>query len=427
MKAVLSNRIFLNTTPELTEKIDAELTYKIPAPMPMDPPIIIKNMGIVNKNIITMPIGRVDLIPEGYEIVDKRVYNLADFPSFKLTLRTSQKEILDDVDDNCMINAKVSWGKTFTGLALVEKLGQKTLIIVHNASLRNQWVKEIKKVFGIYPGILGSGQFDMGPPIQVGNIQTLYRRIPEIKKSFGLIILDECHHVSANTFSKLIDSNNARYKIGLSGTLKRKDGKHVVFQDYFGTKIYRPPMENFMVPTINIVKSGIPFIDGASTPWATRVNQLVNNEDYVKLISLLGTYYASKGHKVLIVSDRVEFLKNCATLVGDTAICITGDNVPIEDREAIEALLYKDKNQLYGSISIYKEGISINCLSCIIVATPVNNDPLLEQLMGRIGRVEEGKLDPILVDIHLVGNTARKQANDRMSFYIKQGLKITQV
>ena len=51
------------------------------------------------------------------------------------------------------------------------------------------------------------------------------------------------HHVSSPTFSKIIDTNYARYKIGLSGTIERKDGKHVVFRDYFGHTVFKPPKD----------------------------------------------------------------------------------------------------------------------------------------------------------------------------------------
>ena len=111
------------------------------------------------------------------------------------------------------------------------------------------------------------------------------------------------HHVSSPTFSKILDTNYCRYKIGLSGTIERKDGKHVVFRDYFGNTLFKPPKENYMTPTVHIV----------------------------------------------------------------------------------------------------------------------NNEPLLTQLVGRVIRKKEGKIDPVIIDIHLKGNTARKQASNRVGFYMKQG------
>ena len=406
---------------DLQEKIDKELTYSIPTHNPLDPPQIIKNMGIIRNGLVSLPIGRTDLIPSHYEIVDKRVNKPVDFPDFKFDLRPSQQAVYDEIEDNSIINAWVSWGKTFTGLAIAGKLGQKTLVITHTVPLRNQWAKEVKKVYGFEPGIIGSGRFEIDAPIVIGNTQTLYRNIEKIRKEFGTIILDEMHHVSSPTFSKLLDTNYCRYKIGLSGTIERKDGKHVVFRDYFGNTLFKPPKENYMTPTVHIVPSEIRFMDGAKIPWANRVTKLATDEEYQHTVSMLAAAYAARGHKVLVVSDRVSFLKRCAELTGDKAICVTGE-VSHEDRETlVDEILYGDKEVLYGTQAIFSEGISVDTLSCLILGTPVNNEPLLTQLVGRVIRKKEGKISPVIIDIHLKGNTARKQASNRVGFYMKQG------
>ena len=421
MKAVISHRIYMDCTEEVQERIDKELTYTIPTHNPLDPPEVIKNMGIIRNGLVSLPIGRTDLIPSNYEIVDRRVNKPVEFPKFKFDLRQSQKDVYDAIEDNAIINAWVSWGKTFTGLAIAGKLGQKTLVVTHTVPLRNQWAKEVEKVYGIKPGIIGSGQFDLDAPIVIGNTQTLYRNVDKIRKEFGTVILDEMHHVSSPTFSKILDTNYCRYKIGLSGTIERKDGKHVVFRDYFGNTLFKPPKENYMTPTVHIVPSEIRFMDGARIPWANRVTKLANDEEYRHTIALLAAAYAAKGHKVLVVSDRVSFLKACSELTGDKSICVTGE-VSHEDRETlVEEILYGDKNVLYGTQAIFSEGISVDTLSCLILATPVNNEPLLTQLCGRVIRKKEGKIDPVIIDIHLKGNTARKQASNRVGFYMKQG------
>lgn len=421
MKAVISHRIYMDCTAELQDKIDKELTYAIPTHNPLDPPEMIKNMGIIRNGLISLPIGRTDLIPSNYEIVDRRINKPVDFPEFKFELRKSQQDVYDAIEGNAIINAWVSWGKTFTGLAIAGKLGQKTLIVTHTVSLRNQWAKEVEKVFGITAGIIGSGRFELDSPIVIGNTQSLYRNIDKIRKEFGTIILDEMHHVSSPTFSKILDTNYCRYKIGLSGTIERKDGKHVVFRDYFGNTLFKPPKENYMTPEIHIVPSEIRFMDGARIPWANRVTALSNDEEYRHTVAMLAAAYAARGHKVLVVSDRVSFLKSCAELTGDKAVCVTGE-VAHEDRETlVNRILYGDANVLYGTQAIFSEGISVDTLSCLILGTPVNNEPLLTQLVGRVIRKKEGKIDPVIIDIHLRGNTARKQASNRVGFYMKQG------
>lgn len=427
MKAVISNRIYLEVTNEYKDFLSKELTYTIPSYNPTDPPMVIKNMVRVRSNLVSIPVGRVDLIPEDYEIVDKRINVPVEFPEFKFDLRESQKEVFDSIEDNAIINAWVSWGKTFTGLAIAGKLGQKTLVVTHTVPLRNQWAKEVEKVYGIKPSIIGSGSFDTSGVVVVGNTQTLYRNIERVQRLFGTIILDEMHHVSSPTFSKIIDTSYARYKIGLSGTIERKDGKHVVFRDYFGSQVYKPPKENFMTPKVHVVKSEVRFMDNARVPWANRVTNLTNNEEYQHTVSLLAAAYAARGHKVLVVSDRVTFMKRCAELTGEKATCVTGELSHEEREERMSDIKYGRKDILYGTQAIFSEGISLNELSCLILATPVNNEPLLTQLIGRIIRLQEEKRDPVIIDIHLKGNTARRQASARMGHYMKQGYEIKQL
>ena len=389
-----------------------------------DPPLIIKNMAIIKQNLVAIPVGRQDLIPTDHEVTDKRILKPVDFPEFNLELRPSQQSVYDEIGDGGIINAWVSWGKTFTGLAIAGKLGQKTLVVTHTLALRKQWEDEVEKVFGFKAGIIGSGKFETDKPIVIGNIQSLYRKIPQIRQLFGTIILDEMHHCSAPTFSRIIDKNCARYKIGLTGTLERKDGRHVVFRDYFGNNVLKPPKENFMMPKVHILPMDIRFMDGNSIPWANRINELAYNPEYQHSVAMTASSYAAKGHKVLVVSDRVDFLKNCTKLTGDNAVCVTGA-VHHEDRADIINQIYEDKDVLYGTQAIFSEGISLNILSCLILATPVNNEPLLTQLIGRIIRDYEGKQQPVVVDINLIGKTAKRQASMRTGYYIKQGYEIS--
>ena len=423
MKAVIKNRIQIMGTPDVFNKIEKELTYTLPPRMPQDPPMVLKTIRYIRKGLISIPVGRLDLIPDDYEVFDKRISVEADFPEFKFDLRPSQKAVYDEVDDCAIINAWVSWGKTFTGLAIAAKLGQKTLVVTHTTTLRAQWEKEVKKVFGIDAGVIGGGKFNVEPPIVIGNIQSLYRRVDDIKEVFGTVILDEMHHVSSPTFTRIVDEMPARFKVGLTGTLERKDGRHVVFRDYFGHNVFKPPKENYLIPKIDIYKTDIRFIDGSFTPWAERINDLTHNEEYVHSVSMIAAKYAAEGHKVLVVSDRVHFLKRCANLVGDKAVSITGD-MNFEEREEAMQEVRTSKNILFGTQSIFSEGISLNELSCLVLGTPVNNEPLLTQLIGRVVRKMDGKRQPVIVDINLKGKTASRQANARMGYYIREGYEV---
>jgi superfamily II DNA or RNA helicase len=426
MKATVSNRIYLRVNPELKAKIINTLSYKIEKDFTSKFASnieLIRNYKNVTDSIMSIPQGRFDLIPEGYELVDNRTLVPVDFPAPKHQLFPEQQEIFDQVEDSCMINALVGWGKTFTALHLAKKLGQKTLVITHTTALRDQWIEEIRELYGIEPGIIGGGNMDTDSIIVVGNVQTITKNVLELSKMFGTVILDECHHVSANTFSNIIDNMHARYRIGLSGTLIRKDKKHILFADYFGFTIYKPAKSNTMEPTIHIIKTGIPLKLGV--PWVQKINALLYDEDYQLLVAGIAASKIRAGYKVLVVADRTEFLENVNKLLFEyNSLLVTGSS-DTDDREfAKSAINSGDADCICGSRQIFAEGISVNALSCLILPVPINNDSLLEQLVGRVMRMHDGKKDPIVVDLQFSGYSDKKQNNARLALYINKGWEV---
>ena len=420
-KAVLADKIYLNTDKKLQDLIRTELTYKFYNEFNKTKPLEVeRTYGKFKGDIYTIPIGRQELIPEDFELVEKRVEVPAKFPEFRATLRESQQKVYDDVNESCMINAPPSWGKTFTALAIAKKLEQKTLVCVHTTDLRNQWAEEVRKQFGFEPGVIGGSKYSIHSPIVIGNIQSLVKKQHDLKKTFGLIFMDEVHHVSATSFRALIHNNYARYKIGLSGTLRRKDGKHVMFRDFFGSIVHKPSRENYMVPRVVAVRPGISI--PADPSWAKRVNKLYEIPEYMDVVVALARKYSKEGHKVLVVGERVEFLQLCHKMMGSDSICVTGTT---EGREQLLNSVNKgSKSVLFGSRALFSEGISLDSVGCLILAAPINNDPMLEQLIGRVIRVKEGKQQPVIVDIILEGPTATKQWNNRLGHYMRQDYKV---
>lgn len=115
-KAVISNRIYFkyrdkdhlkdlmsSLSYRLESKGGAKGNYKIVE--------IVKNYKLLPGGIISIPQGRQDLIPAGFELVDKRVLYPAPFPSPKFALREGQQVVYDEINDSCFINALVGWGK----------------------------------------------------------------------------------------------------------------------------------------------------------------------------------------------------------------------------------------------------------------------------------------------------------------------------
>jgi superfamily II DNA or RNA helicase len=110
-------------------------------------------------------------------------------------------------------------------------------------------------------------------------------------------------------------------------------------------------------------------------------------------------------------------------MVGEDAITVLGgtdDSI----RDNLDTLI-QTKGCIFATQQIFSEGMSVNQLGVIILTTPINNEPLLEQLIGRVTRTYTGKKQPIVVDIWLKGNIVQHQARQRLGHYMRQGYEIS--
>jgi superfamily II DNA or RNA helicase len=429
MKAVISDRIYLNCeegTP-LYNKICEALTYSIDRRPQSIYPEIIRNAVKVTDKVLSMPSGRLDLVPEDYKVIDKRVDCFVDIPAPSFTLRENQEQAVQAMlEKGGLINAKPSWGKTIAALGLAHKLGRKTLVVTTTTTIRDMWVNEIREHFGFEAGIMGSGKLNTEPPIVVGNIATIRNKIDKYTNEFGLVIVDEVHRSPAKTFTDTLNKVKARYRVGLSGTLERKDGLHCVLPDYFGTEVFVAKDENRLVPEIHMYKTGIELSANEFIPWANVITKVMTNPTYQRLVIELAKQYARQGYKVLVLCDRVELLEVGWTATQDNSVIITGKVSGIEERQKIlDAINDYESGAdiLWGTQSIFSEGVSAKELSCVILASPINNEPLLDQIIGRVQRKssEKKKTPPIVVDLGFVGGTGNNQRNKRTKFYIEKG------
>ena len=125
------------------------------------------------------------------------------------------------------------------GLELIAKLKQPALIIVHKRQIFDQWIERIESFLNIPKRKIGqfsSTKKDPGKIITIAMIQTLSRmkNIKEIKDNFGLIIVDECHHMPAKMFRGVITNFNPYYLYGLTATPERKNNDTKLIFIYLG-------------------------------------------------------------------------------------------------------------------------------------------------------------------------------------------------
>jgi superfamily II DNA or RNA helicase len=238
------------------------------------------------------------------------------------------------------------------------------------------------------------------------------------------VIVDEAHHVPAETFHDFLDSMHARYRIALSGTMTRKDNKHLLFKDFFGSKVFKPPQSNTLNPTVKTLNTGI-FLNPRLT-WTQKINELLYDEDYQTFVAATAATQILDGHSVLIISDRVEFLENIKEKLGDDCALVTGAT-SFEERQTVAEKVNKGETLcIAGSRQIFSEGISINRLSCVILTVPSSNLVNLEQIIGRIMRPSPNKKDPVVIDIHFSSPAEKKQQGVKIGFYMGKDWKIEQ-
>lgn len=423
MKVILSNKIYLKPDDELRERLSKQLMYEIIDPQAKYPRYV-THFGKVSKDVYWIPNTRLDLL-KGYdlEIIDKRVSVPIFVPEPGFTLREDQAEICHDVTGDCIINGAPGFGKTISALYLSYKFQEKTLIVCTNTNIRAMWEKEIEKWFGFKPGVIGGGRYDIDAPIVVSNIQTVRKYGNELASEFGMLVVDEAHHCVAATFELLVMFSKARIKIGLTGTLERKDGLHACFSNFFGLKVYTPAESNTLPPDIHMYDLSCEIPGNQQTPWAIRINELYKYPEYHGTIKELANTYASLGHKVLVVNDRIEMLEGWHEGNLVPSYLITGKITDIDERVRImdEIADSPDPCILWATQSIFAEGVSLDELSCVILGTPTNNKSLVQQIVGRVQRITDDKLNPVVVDLGLPCNTGRRHLSVRKGVYYSRG------
>jgi superfamily II DNA or RNA helicase len=329
----------------------------------------------------------------------------------KTSLRPGQINALQAMIDNKngILNLGCGHGKTVVSLHYLAHTKTKTIIVVNRANLIDQWREEIDKHLDIKPkkiGIVQGKKFEWeDKDIVLATIQTLVKRIDgndEFFKSFGLVIFDECHHLSAPVFKQICPLFHG-LRHGLSATPKREDGYQNAFIYHLGP-VYYSDISQEIVPKSYFVKTDIKDDDVADEAY-----DVAGEIHHRKLCAWLGSLQnrneiifniidrlLNNGHKILCLSHSVEHVQEMHKLRLDSGIAC-GDVDPEKRREEIE------NNPLsFGTIDVAAEALNVPSLSALIVMTPFGaktQGNILQQSLGRIQRRCLGKNDAIAIFI----------------------------
>ena len=130
-------------------------------------------------------------------------------------------------------------GKTVLGAYLVAQRRRSTLVLVHRQQLLDQWVAQLSMFLGIDEkeiGIIGGGKKKPNGRLDVAMLQSLGRKgtVDDRVAGYGQVIVDECHHLPAFSFERVLNQVKARYVVGLTATPRRRDGRHPIAEMQLG-------------------------------------------------------------------------------------------------------------------------------------------------------------------------------------------------
>jgi superfamily II DNA or RNA helicase len=319
------------------------------------------------------------------------------------------------------------FGKTTVALYICSKMKLKTLIVIHKEFLLNQWVDRIKQFIPTANiGFIRQNKVEVaGKDIVVAMLQSLCMKdySPEVFQTFGLVIVDETHHICSRVFSRAFSNIRIRYSLGLSATPERKDGLSKVLYWFLGNVFYEAKREANKNVEVQIIKFSCSEYDEihGKTILPNIINGIVEVSERNDIIKQVVTELAALGRKIIILSDRRQ---HCEMLCGfflDNTKYTSGLYMGGIKQDVL------NKNEhcqlLFGTYSLAHEGLDIPSLNTIVLATPKSD---VIQACGRIMR-ETGqvkKFEPLIIDINdnikcLVG-----QGVKRRKFYKASGFSI---
>lgn len=361
------------------------------------------------------------------ELEDNRFTSIEHDWNFKGTLRPNQQQITDKILQpptlySGLIQAPCGFGKTFIGTYLIGGHKKSTIIICHTKLLAYQWFEALSELLtGAEIGFIGDGKESI-KPITIAIYKSLLTRIEKVYNQFEVIFVDEAHLCMAETFSKAVNSINAKTKIALTATPVRKDGLHVALPDYFGPNRLIAIDDSKLSASVEVVKTQVPFrVINPSRDWTRQLTKLSRNTSYLNLIAQKANDKIAHGRCPLILSERIEMLEELKSRIPNSVLLV--GNTKNNDREDI---LQKAGTKYSAILStrIFDEGISCHRLDTLMLTCPGNNYSKLEQRIGRILRQHPDKKDPLIIDFWLASPIVYHQQQNRLEWYRKQNYEI---
>lgn len=334
-------------------------------------------------------------------------------------------DVMEKENKDGTLNLGCGLGKTVIAIRHAAETGVPTLVLCANSSILRGWKSEIEtrlKFRGEVGWIQGATFKWENCPITLATVQTLYSRredlTPEFLLHWGLIIYDEGHHMSAETFVQTANLFHGR-RLALTATPTRNDGLEPIYQSHLGQVFYKD-ISTDMEPVCVFL-----HLSGYKDRAPRRCNEdntflqtwLSKDKTYQKRAERVLIDYVKAGRRVISLSHRILILEELTkSIPGAKGIWGT---VSLEDRE--EALL--TGNPVNGSMTIAREGLNCPELDTAVFLTLVGNQNDFVQSVGRVLRDHPGKPQPLAVFLVPDIGKCQKQAGTLRGFAKRKGWK----
>lgn len=353
---------------------------------------------------------------------------------FDGTLRDEQQRAFSALTsrDIGVLSATTAFGKTVVGARIIAERKRNVLVLVHTSALLNQWKEALIRFLSFkyslpeqpksrgrkkavsYVGQLGATKNTLNGRVDIAIIQSLVGKdgVKDLVSNYGLVIVDECHHVPAFMFEQVLKTVNAKYVYGLTATPIRADGRQESIFMQCGDIAYKIDakeqaqkqlFEHFTVPRFTDFRMPL-MPDGGYRSLNNIMAELCLSKARNKLIVDDVIKAVDCGRTPIILTERTEHAKILTDAIerqGVKVFMLVGKESVKLKREKISALAATSKTEKFVIVAIGRyvgEGFDFARLDTLFLAMPISWKGKLAQYAGRLHRDYAGKSEVIIYD-----------------------------
>jgi superfamily II DNA or RNA helicase len=336
------------------------------------------------------------------------------------TLRTEQQAAAEAMlrYDTGVLAATTAFGKTVLAAWLIAQRRVNTLVLVHRRQLMEQWIERLTEFLGVPAktiGRLGDGRKTLTGTLDVALVQSLVHQgtVDDRIANYGHLVVDECHHLSAQSFELVVRRAKARFVTGLSATLTRKDGHHpIIFMqcgpvrhriDAKRQAAARPFTHRVFVRPTGFHATAEPE-DDPRKEFHRLCEALRNEEARNEMICADVLSAVREGRSPLLLTERIEHVLRLAQLLSDEiphVITLQGGMGRKELQGALDRVAHLSETAgrvILATGRYIGEGFDDPHLDTLFLTLPVSWRGTISQYVGRLHRLHGGKREVRVYD-----------------------------